>query len=56
VGAAVGQNRIGFLIPCHRVLRKTGAITGYHWGPERKRAMLAWERTRTAEASRVMAG
>jgi AraC family transcriptional regulator of adaptative response/methylated-DNA-[protein]-cysteine methyltransferase len=43
VGTALGQNRIGYLIPCHRVLRETGAVTGYRWGAERKKAMLAYE-------------
>lgn len=48
VGTACGANRIGYLIPCHRVIRDTGVITGYRWGPEKKRAMLAWEAGRTA--------
>ena len=43
VGSAVGANRIGFLIPCHRVLRAGGALGGYRWGEPRKRAILAWE-------------
>ncbi len=43
VGTAVGRNPVAFVIPCHRVLRNTGALGGYHWGLERKRAMLAWE-------------
>lgn len=43
VGAAVGQNPISYLIPCHRVIRETGALGGYRWGTVRKRAMLAWE-------------
>jgi AraC family transcriptional regulator of adaptative response/methylated-DNA-[protein]-cysteine methyltransferase len=43
VGAAVGANPIAWLIPCHRVIRKTGAFGGYRWGLVRKRAMLAWE-------------
>ncbi len=43
VGAAVGRNPISWLIPCHRVLGGNGALTGYHWGVERKRAMLAVE-------------
>jgi AraC family transcriptional regulator, regulatory protein of adaptative response / methylated-DNA-[protein]-cysteine methyltransferase len=43
VGAAVGRNPISWIIPCHRVLGSTGALTGYHWGMERKRAMLAIE-------------
>ena len=50
VGTACGANRLGYLIPCHRVIRDTGAITGYRWGPERKRAMLAWEAAK-AEAA-----
>ena len=43
VGAAVGRNPISFVVPCHRALGKSGALTGYHWGLTRKRAMLAWE-------------
>ncbi len=46
VGAAVGRNPIGFLIPCHRCLRGAGGLGGYHWGLARKRAMLAWESAR----------
>ncbi|WP_414897081.1 methylated-DNA--[protein]-cysteine S-methyltransferase [Rhodovulum sp. YEN HP10] len=47
VGTAVGRNPIGYLIPCHRALRKTGALGGYHWGLPVKRAILAWEAART---------
>jgi AraC family transcriptional regulator, regulatory protein of adaptative response / methylated-DNA-[protein]-cysteine methyltransferase len=47
VGSAVGQNPIAFIIPCHRVIRKVGAIGNYHGGVSRKRAMLAWEAART---------
>ncbi|MGV3651501.1 MAG: methylated-DNA--[protein]-cysteine S-methyltransferase [Devosia sp.] len=43
VGAAVGRNPISFVVPCHRVVGATGALTGYHWGLPRKRAMLGWE-------------
>src|SRR5665213_2898640 len=43
VGAAVGQNPICFVVPCHRVIGKNGDLTGYHWGITRKRAMLGWE-------------
>lgn len=43
VGAAVGRNPISFVVPCHRALGKSGALTGYHWGLTRKRAMLGWE-------------
>jgi AraC family transcriptional regulator of adaptative response/methylated-DNA-[protein]-cysteine methyltransferase len=48
VGAAVGKNPLSFVVPCHRVLGKSGAITGYHWGLTRKRAMLGWEAGRIA--------
>ncbi|HEV7823084.1 MAG TPA: methylated-DNA--[protein]-cysteine S-methyltransferase [Burkholderiales bacterium] len=50
VGAAVGRNPISLLIPCHRVLASSGALTGYHWGVARKRAMLAFEAARSANA------
>jgi AraC family transcriptional regulator of adaptative response/methylated-DNA-[protein]-cysteine methyltransferase len=46
VGTAVGSNPLAYLIPCHRVIRETGVIGGYHWGPIRKRAMIAWESSR----------
>ncbi|EAR49915.1 possible O6-methylguanine-DNA methyltransferase [Oceanicola granulosus HTCC2516] len=46
VGTAVGRNPISFLIPCHRALRKSGALGGYHWGLPVKRAILAWESAR----------
>lgn len=47
VGAAVGRNPISFVVPCHRVVGKSGALTGYHWGLTRKRAMLGWEAAQT---------
>ena len=43
VGAAVGKNPVSFVVPCHRALGKSGALTGYHWGITRKQAMLGWE-------------
>jgi AraC family transcriptional regulator of adaptative response/methylated-DNA-[protein]-cysteine methyltransferase len=43
VGRAVGRNPISFVVPCHRVVGKSGALTGYHWGLTRKRAILGWE-------------
>ncbi|WP_068110115.1 bifunctional helix-turn-helix domain-containing protein/methylated-DNA--[protein]-cysteine S-methyltransferase [Tropicimonas marinistellae] len=49
VGTAVGRNPISWLIPCHRAIRKSGALGGYHWGLPVKRALLAWESAR-AEA------
>ena len=42
-GAAVGANPISFVVPCHRAVGATGALTGYHWGLTRKRAILGWE-------------
>jgi AraC family transcriptional regulator of adaptative response/methylated-DNA-[protein]-cysteine methyltransferase len=47
VGSAVGRNPISWLIPCHRALRKSGGLGGYHWGMPMKRAMLAYEAART---------
>ncbi len=46
VGTAVGRNPISWLIPCHRALRKSGGLGGYHWGIPVKRAMLAYESAR----------
>jgi len=43
VAGAVALNPVSWLVPCHRVIRGTGMITGYRWGPARKRAILAWE-------------
>lgn len=43
VGAAIGANPVSFVVPCHRALGKSGALTGYHWGLTRKRAILGWE-------------
>jgi AraC family transcriptional regulator of adaptative response/methylated-DNA-[protein]-cysteine methyltransferase len=43
VGAAIGANPISFVVPCHRAVGKSGALTGYHWGLTRKRAILGWE-------------
>ena len=50
VGAAVGKNPIAFVVPCHRVIGKAGALTGYHWGLTRKHAMLGWEAGQVAAA------
>lgn len=46
IGSAVGDNPISYLIPCHRVIRKSGAINDYHWGRERKLALIGWEAAR----------
>jgi len=43
VGTACGANPVGYLIPCHRVIRETGAVDGYRWGTARKRILLARE-------------
>ncbi|MEP6498662.1 methylated-DNA--[protein]-cysteine S-methyltransferase [Microcoleus vaginatus] len=47
VGNAIGNNPIGYLIPCHRVIRESGELGGYCWGVERKTVMLGWEASRT---------
>ncbi len=43
VGSAVGRNPLSFIVPCHRVLGKSGGLCGYHWGVTRKKAILGWE-------------
>lgn len=43
VGSAVGANSLAYLIPCHRVIRQTGIVSDYRWGPTRKKALIAWE-------------
>jgi len=48
VGAAVGRNPLSFVVPCHRVIGKSGKLTGYHWGLTRKQAILGWEAGRAA--------
>lgn len=46
VGTAIGSNPVAFLIPCHRVIRSTGVVSGYRWGDTRKIAMIGWEGAR----------
>lgn len=46
VASAIAANPVAYLVPCHRVLRSTGALGGYAWGTERKRALIAWETAR----------
>ena len=48
VAGAVGANRLAVLVPCHRVLRSTGALSGYRWGTARKRRLLALEQARAS--------
>ncbi|ARS38573.1 cysteine methyltransferase [Sphingobacteriaceae bacterium GW460-11-11-14-LB5] len=47
VGTAIGDNPVAFLIPCHRVIQSSGALGGYHWGLNRKTAMIGWEAAKT---------
>ncbi|GGO79019.1 bifunctional transcriptional activator/DNA repair enzyme protein Ada [Marinobacterium nitratireducens] len=51
VASACAANRIGVLVPCHRVLRSDGGLGGYRWGLERKRALLDTERARRSRES-----
>jgi AraC family transcriptional regulator, regulatory protein of adaptative response / methylated-DNA-[protein]-cysteine methyltransferase len=53
VGTAVAKNPLAYLIPCHRVIRETGVIGEYHWGPIRKRAIIAWESSPATDRWRV---
>lgn len=55
VGTAIGQNPIAYLIPCHRVIRETGVLGDYRWGPRRKKAILSWEahKNRTLSQDRI---
>jgi AraC family transcriptional regulator of adaptative response/methylated-DNA-[protein]-cysteine methyltransferase len=55
VGNAVAKNPLAYLIPCHRVIRETGVTDDYHWGPIRKRAIIAWESSPRAEQKRSLA-
>ena len=43
VASAIGRNHVGYLIPCHRVIAKSGAMSGYRWGIERKKILIAYE-------------
>ena len=48
VGTAIGSNPIAYLIPCHRVITSSGELGGYHWGIDRKSALIGWEAARQA--------
>lgn len=49
VGSAIGDNPIAFLIPCHRVIQSTGNFGQYHWGSNRKTAMIGWEAAKRSD-------
>lgn len=49
IGNALAANPLAYLIPCHRVIRQTGAFNDYRWGTERKLAIIAWEASRTRD-------
>ncbi|ESA34907.1 methylated-dna--protein-cysteine methyltransferase [Leptolyngbya sp. Heron Island J] len=51
IGNAVGCNPVGYLIPCHRVIRGSGELGGYRWGQDRKTALLGWEAGQSEEQS-----
>ena len=46
VGTAIGSNPIAYLIPCHRVITSSGNLGGYHWGIDRKSAIIGYEASR----------
>lgn len=49
VGNALGRNPVGYLIPCHRVIRESGELGGFRWGLERKTVLLGWEASQYQE-------
>ena len=51
VAAACAANKLALLVPCHRIIGKSGALTGYHWGVERKQRLLAAESAATTDAA-----
>ncbi len=51
VGSALARNEIGWLIPCHRVIRASGEVGEYRWGSDRKLALLGWEQAHTTAPS-----
>ena len=56
IGGAVGANPVAFLIPCHRVIRASGAFGSYRWGATKKRALLAWESSTRSAPPTIRAG
>lgn len=55
VGSAIGANPIAYLIPCHRVIRGSGAFGNYRYGTVRKKAILLWEQAQLQQAHRSAA-
>jgi len=53
VGSALAANHIGYLIPCHRVIRESGETGHYRWGDARKKALLVWEAAQMASKTQV---
>ncbi|MDP4186362.1 MAG: methylated-DNA--[protein]-cysteine S-methyltransferase [Bacteroidota bacterium] len=49
VASAVARNPVGYIIPCHRVIRSEGVVGQYHWKPERKAAIIGWEKSRNED-------
>lgn len=56
VGAAIGRNPLALVIPCHRVIRKSGIVHRYRYGCDRKRALIGWEQSRRTAAGETAAG
>ena len=54
VGTAIGDNPVAFLIPCHRVIRSSGELGGYHWGLTRKTAIIGWEATKKTSSELIL--
>jgi AraC family transcriptional regulator of adaptative response/methylated-DNA-[protein]-cysteine methyltransferase len=48
--SAIGRNPVAVIIPCHRVIRKSGELGGYRWGLPRKQALLGWEAARREQS------
>lgn len=53
VGSAIGNNPVGFIIPCHRVIQSTGLLGGYMWGTTRKAALIGWEAAQINQSNLV---
>ena len=51
VGTAVGDNPVAYIIPCHRVIQSSGALGQYHWGSNRKVAIVGWESAKSYETT-----